>query len=184
MNNNYLIKKYKDSLNELEIKALTIAETNLESSFCIEKSIGFLEYKKHMINYKKLENNMNKNKEQINKCSLILDNLLKNIKHKSKNKNNIEENNIIVEDNVIVKEKKVNTIENTKDDVEIIQEIKEERKNNKNITMTKEKLYRQDIISDTDKYGNDEFKEDLDSLLLESAKAKSAPKWIQMLTTI
>ena len=89
-----------------------------------------------------------------------------------------------VKDNEIVKEKKVNTIENTKDDVEIIQEIKEERKNNKNITMTKEKLYRQDIISDTDKHGNDEFKEDLDSLLLESAKAKSAPKWIQMLTTI
>ena len=49
-------------------------------------SIGFLEYKKHMINYKKLENNMNKNKEQINKCSIILDNLLNNIKQKSKNK--------------------------------------------------------------------------------------------------
>ena len=46
MNNNYLIEKYKDSLNELEIKALTIAETNLESSFCIEKSIGFLEFLK------------------------------------------------------------------------------------------------------------------------------------------
>ena len=48
MNNNYLIEKYKDSLNELEIKALTIAETNLESSFCIEKSIGFLKFIKEL----------------------------------------------------------------------------------------------------------------------------------------
>mgnify|MGYP006085791501 CR=1 FL=1 len=44
MNNEELIKKYKESLNELEKKALEIAETNLETSFNIEKSIGFLEF--------------------------------------------------------------------------------------------------------------------------------------------
>ena len=70
------------------------------------------------------------------------------------------------------------------DETELIQEMKEERNNNKNITMTKEKKYSQDINIDADKKGVDEFKEDLDSLLLESAKAKSTPKWIQMLTTI
>ena len=76
-------------------------------------SIGFLEYKKHMINYKKLENNMNKNKEQINKCSIILDNLLNNIKQKSKNKKNIEEENnssIEKEEDVIVVEKEEDVI--------------------------------------------------------------------------
>ncbi len=46
MDNNYLIEKYINSLNELERKALEIAEKNLESSFCIEKSIGFLEFLK------------------------------------------------------------------------------------------------------------------------------------------
>tara|TARA_X000000368_G_scaffold389348_1_gene351624 strand:- start:676 stop:921 length:246 start_codon:yes stop_codon:yes gene_type:complete len=63
MNNNYLIEKYKDSLNELEIKALTIAETNLESSFCIEKSIGFLEFVKEL---EKEESDMNKADEIAN----------------------------------------------------------------------------------------------------------------------
>tara|TARA_X000000368_G_scaffold389349_2_gene351634 strand:- start:652 stop:894 length:243 start_codon:yes stop_codon:yes gene_type:complete len=48
MNNNYLIEEYKNSLNELERNALTIAEKNLESSFCIEKSIGFLDYVKEL----------------------------------------------------------------------------------------------------------------------------------------
>ena len=46
MDNNYLIIEYKNSLNELERKALEIAEKNLESSFCIEKSIGFLKFLK------------------------------------------------------------------------------------------------------------------------------------------
>ena len=46
MDINYLIEKYKNSLNELEKKALLLAEKNLESSFCIEKSIGFLEFLK------------------------------------------------------------------------------------------------------------------------------------------
>lgn len=42
----YYIKKYKESLNELEKQALFIAENNLETSFCIEKSIGFLQFLK------------------------------------------------------------------------------------------------------------------------------------------
>ena len=44
MDNNELIEEYKKSLNELEQQALLIAEKNLESSFNIEKSIGFLEF--------------------------------------------------------------------------------------------------------------------------------------------
>lgn len=63
MNNNYLIEKYKDSLNELELKALTIAEKNLESSFCIEKSIGFLEFVKEL---ERKESDMNKADEIAN----------------------------------------------------------------------------------------------------------------------
>tara|TARA_Y100001970_G_C14252837_1_gene873080 strand:- start:3957 stop:4166 length:210 start_codon:yes stop_codon:yes gene_type:complete len=42
----YYIKKYKESLNQLEKQALFIAENNLETSFCIEKSIGFLQFLK------------------------------------------------------------------------------------------------------------------------------------------
>ena len=57
MDNNYLIEKYKNSLNELERRALTIAKTNLESSFCIKKSIGFLEFMKEL---ERQENDMNK----------------------------------------------------------------------------------------------------------------------------
>tara|TARA_Y100000389_G_scaffold69001_1_gene65584 strand:- start:39152 stop:39412 length:261 start_codon:yes stop_codon:yes gene_type:complete len=37
-------KKYIKSLNEIELIALIIAEENLESSFCLEKSIGFLNF--------------------------------------------------------------------------------------------------------------------------------------------
>jgi|TARA_B110000977_G_scaffold197019_2_gene278593 hypothetical protein len=44
MNNNNYIEKYKESLNSIEKKALTIAEKNLESSFDIEKSIGFVNF--------------------------------------------------------------------------------------------------------------------------------------------
>jgi len=57
MNNNNLIKEYKKSLNELERKALIIAEKNLETSFCIEKSIGFIKY---MNDLERQENDMNK----------------------------------------------------------------------------------------------------------------------------
>jgi len=104
-------------------------------------SIGFLEYKKHMINYKKLENNMNKNKEQINKCSIILDNLLNNIKQKSKNKKNIEEENnssIEKEEDVIVVEKEEDVIVVEKEEDVIVVEKEEdvivvEKENNSSI---------------------------------------------------
>ncbi|AET73241.1 hypothetical protein PGAG_00352 [Phaeocystis globosa virus 12T] len=39
-----LIEEYKQTLNEIEKNALVIAINNLETSFCIEKSVGFLEF--------------------------------------------------------------------------------------------------------------------------------------------
>jgi hypothetical protein len=39
-----LIDEYKQTLNEIEKKALEIAVKNLETSFCIEKSVGYLEF--------------------------------------------------------------------------------------------------------------------------------------------
>ena len=44
--NNINVKKYLESLNTIENKALEIAIEELESSFNIEKSIGFIEYMK------------------------------------------------------------------------------------------------------------------------------------------
>ncbi len=41
-----IITKYINSLNPIEKEALNIAKEQLESSFCLEKSIGFLEFKK------------------------------------------------------------------------------------------------------------------------------------------
>jgi hypothetical protein len=41
-----LRENYINSLNSIERIALKIAEENLESSFCLEKSIGFLNYLK------------------------------------------------------------------------------------------------------------------------------------------
>jgi hypothetical protein len=40
----YLITEYLKSLTDVERKALQIAQDQLESSFCIEKSIGYLEW--------------------------------------------------------------------------------------------------------------------------------------------
>ena len=40
-----LIEKYLESLDIFEQKALIIAQDQLESSFILEKSIGFLKYK-------------------------------------------------------------------------------------------------------------------------------------------
>tara|TARA_B100000282_G_C31431522_1_gene353772 strand:- start:15 stop:224 length:210 start_codon:yes stop_codon:yes gene_type:complete len=40
-----LIEKYLESLDILEQKALIIAQDQLESSFILEKSIGFLKFK-------------------------------------------------------------------------------------------------------------------------------------------
>jgi len=44
------IEQYISSLDEMEKKALNIAKTQLESSFEIEKSIGFLEFLKKINN--------------------------------------------------------------------------------------------------------------------------------------
>lgn len=44
--NNNNIKNYIESLNAIDHKALEIAIEELESSFNIEKSIGFIEYMK------------------------------------------------------------------------------------------------------------------------------------------
>ena len=41
-----LIDIYIDSLNDIEKKAYYIAKEQLQSSFSIEKSIGFIEWKK------------------------------------------------------------------------------------------------------------------------------------------
>ena len=45
-NNNELITSYINSLNPIELKALEIAKQQLQSSFDIEKSIGYLEFLK------------------------------------------------------------------------------------------------------------------------------------------
>ena len=45
-NNNELIANYINSLSPLELKALEIAKQQLQSSFDIEKSIGYLDFLK------------------------------------------------------------------------------------------------------------------------------------------
>jgi hypothetical protein len=47
--NSNAIKDYIESLSSIEIKALTIAMRELESSFSIEKSIGFINFQKNTI---------------------------------------------------------------------------------------------------------------------------------------
>jgi hypothetical protein len=47
------VKEYIESLSSIEIKALTIAIRELESSFSIEKSIGFINFQKKSIQYHK-----------------------------------------------------------------------------------------------------------------------------------
>ena len=39
-----LIEKYKEQLPEIDRQAMEIAMRQLETSFCIEKSIGFLKF--------------------------------------------------------------------------------------------------------------------------------------------
>lgn len=39
-----LINEYIESLNDLEKIVLKIAEEHLESSFCLEKSVGFVKW--------------------------------------------------------------------------------------------------------------------------------------------
>ena len=43
------VQKYIDSLTEIELKAYNIAKSQLQSSFSIEKSIGFIEWTKKKI---------------------------------------------------------------------------------------------------------------------------------------
>ena len=43
--NDDLIKKYIESLTAVELKAYLIAKKHLQSSFSIEKSIGFIEWR-------------------------------------------------------------------------------------------------------------------------------------------
>ena len=47
------VKEYIESLNTIETKALAIAIRELESSFSIEESIGYLNFKKNTIQYPK-----------------------------------------------------------------------------------------------------------------------------------
>lgn len=47
--NSNAIKDYIESLSSIETKALTIAMRELESSFSIEKSIGFINFQKNTI---------------------------------------------------------------------------------------------------------------------------------------
>mgnify|MGYP001212718874 FL=1 len=49
LSNVELVKLYIDSLNKLEQKALIIAQQQLESSFNIEKSIGFIKFKEKLM---------------------------------------------------------------------------------------------------------------------------------------
>jgi hypothetical protein len=45
------VESYLQSLNAIELKALEIAKTQLQSSFSIEKSIGYIEWvKKQEVN--------------------------------------------------------------------------------------------------------------------------------------
>ena len=44
---NNCVKEYIESLTAIETKALAVAIRELESSFSIEESIGFLNFKKH-----------------------------------------------------------------------------------------------------------------------------------------
>tara|TARA_Y100000389_G_C17321464_1_gene443288 strand:- start:227 stop:418 length:192 start_codon:yes stop_codon:yes gene_type:complete len=49
------IKIYKEQLSEIENIVLEIAINNLETSFDIVKSIGFIEWKDNYLNSKKIE---------------------------------------------------------------------------------------------------------------------------------
>ena len=44
--NKKLTELYVESLNEKELKSYTIAKSHLGSSFSLEKSVGFLKWKK------------------------------------------------------------------------------------------------------------------------------------------
>lgn len=50
MENNKDIKEYYEQLSDIEKKAYKIAEEQLKSSFIVEKTIGFKEFKEKMKN--------------------------------------------------------------------------------------------------------------------------------------
>jgi hypothetical protein len=50
---NNCVKEYIESLTAIETKALAVAIRELESSFSIEESIGFLNFKKNTIQHHK-----------------------------------------------------------------------------------------------------------------------------------
>lgn len=52
-NNTQTQNEYIKSLSPIELIALNIAKENLETSFCLEKSIGFLNYLKSINDEKK-----------------------------------------------------------------------------------------------------------------------------------
>ena len=45
--NDAMLLKYTEQLTEIERIVLEIAKDQLESSFCLEKSIGFIEWRKN-----------------------------------------------------------------------------------------------------------------------------------------
>ena len=51
-----LLEIYMDSLDDINRKALDTAKEQLQSSFSIEKSIGFIEWKKSYYNTNNTEN--------------------------------------------------------------------------------------------------------------------------------
>jgi hypothetical protein len=54
------IKEYIESLNNIERKALTVAIRELESSFSIEKSIGFINFQKTITQHNTTQHNISK----------------------------------------------------------------------------------------------------------------------------
>ncbi len=42
-----MLLQYTEQLTEIELIVLEIAKDQLESSFCLEKSIGFIEWRNH-----------------------------------------------------------------------------------------------------------------------------------------
>ena len=48
-------EKYVESLSEMELVALKIAQDHLESSYDMEKTIGFKKWKENKMNHHKIE---------------------------------------------------------------------------------------------------------------------------------
>jgi hypothetical protein len=48
----HLLRQYVEQLSEIELTVLDIAKDQLDSSFCLEKSTGFIEWCKKINNVK------------------------------------------------------------------------------------------------------------------------------------